>query len=439
MNMMKISSLPIVGLVFLMYASTSCKESDLFNEEDYKHFVETSFPVEGIDPMQDWSTVQKYTLQVGIGYSDSYLLRVYTESPAYASSRLLNTSYVDGNKTYSISLTVPSIQKELFICLEDSKGNQRVKKVLLSDSLIDIVFSSSSAADESLYSSSDVFKTPMSYTFSYEDCFPQPGDCDFNDAVMDVSLDKTMDKSSGKRYIDVKVSLRAVGSFTRIAAAMRLSGIKSGQVATYDRSGDDFYFFGQYGDQDMLPKFGESNECMVMPKTDDIVIPVFNDAHYFISGGKTMSALPYRLYYNTKTDKKDQTATVTDAKSQTFRIEVKDETTFNDFSISDVDLFILEEYNASVFEVHTQPFKTAEVTREWAAKNADGISVYDNNYPWALMIPGRFRYPVEGYQIGIYKGDILAGAYLGFAYWARYRESNKDWYLNPQSSNMVYY
>ena len=94
MNMMKNSSLPIVGLEFLMYASTSSKESDLFNEEDYKHFVETSFPVEGIDPMQDWSTVQKYTLQVGIGYSDSYVLRVYTESPAYASSRLLNAIYV---------------------------------------------------------------------------------------------------------------------------------------------------------------------------------------------------------------------------------------------------------------------------------------------------------------------------------------------------------
>ena len=74
--MMKISSLPIVGLVFLMYASTSCKESDHNKEEDYKHFVETSFPVEGKDPMKDWSTVQKYTLQVGIGYSDSYVLRV---------------------------------------------------------------------------------------------------------------------------------------------------------------------------------------------------------------------------------------------------------------------------------------------------------------------------------------------------------------------------
>ena len=55
------------------------------------------------------------------------------------------------------------------------------------------------------------------------------------------------------------------------------------------------------------------------------------------------------------------------------------------------------------------------------------------------MIPGRFRYPVEGMQIGIYKDNVLAGAYLGFAYWARNRESSNDWYNKPQSANMVYY
>lgn len=439
MNMMKNSLLPIVGLASLMFAATSCKESNLFDEEDYIKFVETSFPIQDIDPAQDWSTVKKYTLQVGIGYSDSYVLRVFTENPTYASSRLLNTCYVKGLTTYRISLTVPSIQKELFIAIEDANGNLHVKKVPLSGNLIDIVFSSSDASDESLYASSEVFKTPMPYTFCFEDCFPQPGDCDFNDAVMDVSIDKTRDKASGNGYVDIKVSLRAVGTFTRIAAAMRLSGIKLAQVPTYERSGDDFYFFAQYGEQDMLPKFGESNECMVMPKTNDIVIPVFNDAHYFISGGMTMSALPYRLYFNTKTDVTDQTATAIDAKSQTFRVIVNDENDFNNFSISDVDLFILEEYNASVYEVHTQPFKTAEITKEWAAKTADGASVYDNNYPWALMIPGRFRYPVEGTQIGIYKDNVLAGAYLGFAYWARNRESSNDWYNKPQSANMVYY
>ena len=77
---MKNSILPIVGLASLMFAATSCKESNLFDEEDYIKFVETSFPIQDIDPAQDWSTVKKYTLQVGIGYSDFYVVRVFTEN-----------------------------------------------------------------------------------------------------------------------------------------------------------------------------------------------------------------------------------------------------------------------------------------------------------------------------------------------------------------------
>ena len=131
----------------------------------------------------------------------------------------------------------------------------------------------------------------------------------------------------------------------------------------------------------MLPKFGDSNEFLTMRNSTDLVIPVFNDAHYFISGGATQAALPVRNLYNTVTDKEDLSGVAVSPKTQTFKFAVNDATLFNNFSVSDIDLFILEEYNAGVLEVHTIPYKTAELIDEWAAINSDGSSPDGSNYP----------------------------------------------------------
>ena len=255
---------------------------------------------------------------------------------------------------------------------------------------------------------------------------------------MGVTLNKSME--NGVRYLTVGIEVRAVGSGSRLAAAMRLADVSAKDVVgtTYERAGAKHYFFTQYGDQDMLPKFGDSNEFLTMRNSTDLVIPVFNDAHYFISGGVTMAALPERNFYNTVTDEEDLRGKAVTAKSQTFKFAVNDATLFNNFSVSDIDLFILEEYNAGVFEVHTIPYKTAEVIDEWAAVNSDGSSPYGSNYPWALLIPGEFKYPIEGLSIGKAKGNVIGGAYLGFSSWAQNRNSNKNWYNKPQDSEVVY-
>ena len=148
--------------------------------------------------------------------------------------------------------------------------------------------------------------------------------------------------------------------------------------------------------------------------------------------------MPVRNLYNTVTDKEDLSGVAVSPKTQTFKFAVNDVTLFNNFSVNDIDLFILEEYNAGVFEVHTMPYKTAEVIDEWAAINSDGSSPYGSNYPWALIIPGDFKYPIEGLSIGKAKGNVIGGAYLGFSSWAQNRNSNKNWYNKPQDSEVVY-
>lgn len=435
---MKTKTSLIVGLASVMVAVTSCKEANLFDENDYNEFVTNAFPVQNIDPLHDWSTTYKYPFRVGIGYEGAYTLKFYSDNPKYLSSRLLNTCYVDGNQTYDIRVTAPSVVDKIYVSLVDDKGQRRIREVNATTSINDVVFSEATSAEDIISNESESMDVPQTYTFCFEENFPQPGDYDFNDVVMGVTLNKSQEK--GVRYLTVGIEVRAVGSGSRLAAAMRLADVSAKDVVgtTYERAGAKLYFFTQYGDQDMLPKFGDSNEFLTMRNSTDLVIPVFNDAHYFISGGVTMAALPERNFYNTVTDEEDLRGKAVTAKSQTFKFAVNDATLFNNFSVSDIDLFILEEYNAGVFEVHTIPYKTAEVIDEWAAVNSDGSSPYGSNYPWALLIPGEFKYPIEGLSIGKAKGNVIGGAYLGFSSWAQNRNSNKDWYNKPQDSEVVY-
>ena len=70
--MIKTKSFLIVGLAFAMAAVTSCKEANLFDEEDYNRYVDIVFPVENIDSQQSWSTTYKYPFRIGIEYEKEY-------------------------------------------------------------------------------------------------------------------------------------------------------------------------------------------------------------------------------------------------------------------------------------------------------------------------------------------------------------------------------
>ena len=437
--MIKTKSFLIVSLAVVMVVVTSCKEANLFNEEDYNRYVDTVFPVEDIDSQQSWSTTYKYPFRIGIEYDGAFTLKFYSENPSNVSSRLLNTCYVDGNMTHDICVEAPLVADKIYVSLIDESGKRRTKEVSVSHTINNIEFSEYTSDEDIVSDASSSMDIAQTYTFCFEENFPEPGDYDFNDVVMGVTINKSVE--NGTNYVSIGVKLRAVGSGSRLAAAMRLVDISAANVEgnTYERSGAKYYFFPQYGDQDMLPKFGDKNEFLTMRNSSDLVIPVFNDAHYLISDGIVMAALPARNYYNTITDEEDMRAHYDlTPKSQTFKFAINDPVMFNNFSVSDIDLFILEEYNGGTFEVHTLPYKTAEVIKEWAAINPDGTSPYGSNYPWALLIPGEFKYPVEGLTIGKAKGNIIGGAYLGFSSWAQNRYSNRDWYNKPQDTKVVY-
>ena len=107
------------------------------------------------------------------------------------------------------------------------------------------------------------------------------------------------------------------------------------------------------------------------------------------------------------------------------------------------DVFIVEPYGSAYWEVHTvqNDFKTAQVITPVKPNNDAYIKAYGNNMPWAIMVPGDFKYPYEWQVIGKRENGEITGAYKeaghSFAEWAENSNNATDWYKYP-TSGLVY-
>ena len=282
-------------------------------------------------------------------------------------------------------------------------------------------------------------ETPMSYRYCFEDNFPHAGDYDFNDVVLTVT--PTLDDKT----LTIKVSLDAVGATENVAAAIRLIGVKStdlerSTVTQGFASPEDEDGLGTYDNiessETFIPENQEPN------KTSNMVIVLFKDAHWAINPQKTSTGSVERTFFNTvKPD--DFYERNVDVKTATYTLVFKDADKAKTMLAENLyDVFIVEPYNGAYWEVHTvqNGFKTAQVITP--LKPEPGYSdAYGSNKPWAIMVPGDFKYPYEWQVIGERSGGLLTGAYQtaghSFAEWAENSENAQDWHLYP-TSGLVY-
>lgn len=271
--------------------------------------------------------------------------------------------------------------------------------------------------------------------YCFEDNFPQVGDYDFNDAVITVTP-----TISGKN-VTLRISLDAVGASELIAGALRIKGLRSGDIVSHTREGNmDEGLPSNVGDrtiatdEDILPRS--------MTTTDDIVLPLFNNAHWSL--GRTIDAngSVRSWFYNTvkRGDSYDSYLNDVEPAVVTYHFELTDEAKTAFFTEQYLDPFIVEGYNGTNWEVHTVPFKTEEVLSDYST----GVNrAYTDNFPWAICVPGNsFKYPIEWQSIGSFKeNDGIDGAYKepghSFAEWARDRRQATDWYNYP-TKGLVY-
>lgn len=275
----------------------------------------------------------------------------------------------------------------------------------------------------------------MGLRYCFEDNFPQLGDYDFNDAVI------TVTPTINGKNVTLKVTLDAVGATKQLAAAIRVVGLKESDIKSCTRTGNldaDYpntsrVVINGIGSNGLLPNAYKNNMT-------DVVIGLFNNAHWSI--GHTIASIGsvQNWFYNTvnPTSGYASKKNGVDPAEVTFTFELNSDEAAAHFTEKDLDVFILEPYNSAYWEVHTVPFKTDEVIKEYATNRKKEL--YSDNFPWAICVPGNFRYPYEWTIIGDNKNGKIVGAYSepghSFAEWASNQSTATDWYKYPTKESI---
>ena len=276
-------------------------------------------------------------------------------------------------------------------------------------------------------------EVPQSFRYCFEDNFPDAGDYDFNDVVL------TVTPTLSDKTLTIKVSLDAVGATKNIGAAMRLIGVKSSDLVsstvTNPFPSPEGQGLGDYTNIDTGETFlaeGQSPN-----NTQNMVVVFFKDAHWAINPQKTSTGTVERIFFNT-VEAGDYYERNVDVKTATYTLVFKDADKANEMLAENLyDVFIVEPYGGGYWEVHTvqNGFKTAQVVTPLKPDGAAYDKAYGNNMPWAIMVPGDFKYPIEWHSIGSNKNGEMTGAYKtpghAFAEWAADSEKATDWYLYP--------
>lgn len=279
-------------------------------------------------------------------------------------------------------------------------------------------------------------EVPQSFRYCFEDNFPDAGDYDFNDVVL------TVKPTLNEKTLTVQVSLDAVGATKNIGAAMRLIGVKSEDLESYSVSNGfpspEGQGLGDYKNIETSETF--LTEGQAPNNTQNMVVVLFKDAHWAMDPHKTDNGGVWRYFWNTveRNDAYENKKYTEELPTATYTFVFKDaEKASNMLAENLYDVFIVEPYGGGYWEVHTvqNGFKTAQVVTPIKPDGAAYERAYGNNIPWAIMVPGDFKYPLEWHSIGKNKNGEMSGAYCepghAFPEWAADSETATDWYLHP--------
>jgi LruC domain-containing protein len=175
-----------------------------------------------------------------------------------------------------------------------------------------------------------------------------------------------------------------------------------------------------------------------------MVVVLFKDAHWAINPVADPNGGPQNSFYNTvKRDDAYENKQYVEPKVAIYTLVFKEASKANAMLQQNLyDVFIVEPYNGSYWEVHTvqNGFKTAQVLTKPKPMGVGGKTyeeAYGTNMPWAIQVPGDFKYPYEWKVIGKKSNGLLSGAYKesghSFGEWAENSSTATDWYNYPSS------
>lgn len=246
------------------------------------------------------------------------------------------------------------------------------------------------------------------YSYAFEDNYPQAGDYDFNDIVLNVNLPAAGNDVKELKYI---VDLRAVGAVKQLGAGLR--------IREFDKSNVEEVSFGAGATQRTNSlNSGIFENASYETNGNELVLPLFGDAHYVY--GYTGSQRPMLNTGNASTPLTN---------IYTLEVNIKLKNAISIPSVTDgLDFFIAYQGGAQKrTEIHLNQFNSPTANGQLADKEVlDVIKAVNNT--WALCVPEKFAYPTET--------TVITDAYAKFADWAHDQVMNTDWY-NTVSSNKV--
>lgn len=253
----------------------------------------------------------------------------------------------------------------------------------------------------------------QTYTYVFEDNFPLVGDYDFNDVVLDVTVDydRGLDNKITTTRIDVK--LAAAGASKTLGAGLRIVGNDAqAAIGNISIEGADKDRFQSTLSGSMFSNGIESDQT----------IPLFGNAH-------GVFGVPAGTLVNTGRE----TAPI-----YTCQIKIEQKNNYQRetpvITKDNLDFFIAYKYRTMEqrVEVHLYEFWGYGATAAGTIQK-ENLDLAGNN-TWAICVPN-FSYPKENINISDQK-DESDSAYPLFLDWARNRDVNQDWYMHPNKANV---
>ncbi|WP_028911167.1 LruC domain-containing protein [Prevotella sp. MA2016] len=411
----------IAGALTLIVAA-SC-DKNVYDEKRHGDLIHYYSSVDSVDQQHMWMLSQTKVLRYQVPAAGNYKqLQVYSANPLVdRNAELMNSIYVSAGQVGSLSLNVPYQVSMLYVALVDGAENLTVASVPSSQAMVDFSEVATGRAVSSI--------KPQTYTYLFEENYPEPGDYDYNDVVLRISQQRT-----AKNQITVGVTIAAVGAVKQIAGCIRLVGYRFQDIDTVSTTtGMSF----NDGINKQILYFHKETDLLIEGNNHEAVLNLFCDAHWAMAFNPSADyGLFQRKKYNVTTESGDN-AQLRSTRTINYVITFKDDVTLDNFTHETLDPFILTDYNAGTWETHTEQFKSAQVLHKYFVPSFKDL-------PWALMVPdANFKYPLEGTEIGYRKKTdtgvvAMFGAYTtighSFGEWAEDHNNYLDWYLYPNTA-----
>ena len=412
----------IIACVTVAIGFSSCDKTNVYDEDVHKELIHYYSSVDSVDQQHMWQLSQNKSLRYQVPSGSSYKqLRIYTADPlTNSNAELMSQVYVSSGQSGVLSVNVPYQLTTLYAALVDANGKLSVTSFPSSQLTLDFSDLTTGTAKSAV--------KPQTYTYLFEENYPEAGDYDYNDVVLRVSQQRT-----AENQITVNVTISAVGAAKQIAGCIRLVGYRFQDIDTvYTTSGQSF----NDGINTQRLYFHKDTDFLIEGRNHEAVLNLFCDAHWAMAFNLSADyGLFQRKKYNVSKSTSDDYQ-LRSTRTLSYVITFKDSSSLNNFNFDTLDPFIITDYNAGTWETHTEQFKSAQVLHEYFVPSFKDL-------PWALMVPqADFLYPLEGTEMGYRKKTesgvvAMSGAYTtkghSFGEWAEDHNNYLDWYLYPNT------